>query len=70
MSAQGRGKVQGTFGISFEMYIKKISNKKIKKRKGLTMFPQAGFELNSFLPDHTSAGIDTTLAATQLLHYK
>jgi hypothetical protein len=25
---QGRGTVQGTFGIAFEMQIKKISNKK------------------------------------------
>jgi hypothetical protein len=24
---QGRGRVYGTFGIAFEMYIKKISNK-------------------------------------------
>jgi hypothetical protein len=24
---QGRGRVLGTFGIAFEMYIKKISNK-------------------------------------------
>jgi hypothetical protein len=24
---EGRGRVQGTFGIAFEMYIKKISNK-------------------------------------------
>jgi hypothetical protein len=26
---QGRGRVKGTFGIAFEMYIKKISNKNI-----------------------------------------
>jgi hypothetical protein len=25
---QGRGRVEGTFGIAFEMYIKKIANKK------------------------------------------
>jgi hypothetical protein len=30
---QGGGRVEGTFGIAFEMYIKKISSKKIKKKK-------------------------------------
>jgi hypothetical protein len=28
---QGRGRVWGTFRIAFERYIKKISNKKLKK---------------------------------------
>jgi hypothetical protein len=27
---QGRGRVSGTFGIAFEIYIKKISNKNYK----------------------------------------
>jgi hypothetical protein len=27
---QGKGRVEGTFGIAFEKYIKKICNKKIK----------------------------------------
>jgi hypothetical protein len=31
---QGRGRVLGTFEIAFEMYIKKISNKKSKKKYG------------------------------------
>jgi hypothetical protein len=32
---QGRGRVEGTFGIAFEMYIKKISNNKKEKKKKL-----------------------------------
>jgi hypothetical protein len=28
---QGRGRVEGTFVIAFEMQLKKISNKKLKK---------------------------------------
>jgi hypothetical protein len=40
---QGGGRVYGTFGIAFEMYIKKISNKKInilKKRRPSSMTKQ------------------------------
>jgi hypothetical protein len=28
----GRGRIQGTFGIAFEIYIKKISKKKEKRK--------------------------------------
>jgi hypothetical protein len=33
---QGGGRVYGTFRIAFEMYIKKIINKKIKRKKGVS----------------------------------
>jgi hypothetical protein len=33
---RGAGWREGTFGIAFEMYIKKMSNKKFKKRRTLT----------------------------------
>jgi hypothetical protein len=42
----GRGAgegVQGTFGIAFEMYIKKISKKKKKKKDASLILPHLSF---------------------------
>jgi hypothetical protein len=35
---QGGGRVWGTFGLAFEMYIKKISTKKGKKKSSINFY--------------------------------
>ena len=47
---QGRGRVYGTFGIAFEMYLKKISNKIKKRFKILPLLSGHGTWRSSALP--------------------